>query len=508
MPTVDPADQETIDPRHTPGPNVEAVPGLRLTLLADGDLARVGVWADLPGDRPSGIGRRTPVFTDGRPLDNPFISRRPVGIAPTADGGAVLDVRLTPTGVVADGCAVVDTLRLDAASLELGVVLALGEHTVLLLERREGLDPAPDHGLVGSSAGLDRVRRQISLVADLDVPVLIRGESGVGKELVARAIHEASRRHGGPWVAVNMAGVPPTLAASTLFGHVRGAFTGAVAAHEGHFVHAHQGTLFMDEVGDTPAAVQPLLLRVLETGDVEPVGARRVASVNVRVISATDAFLEGRADFRVPLLHRLAGFQIQVPPLRTRRADIAQLCAHFATQELHTLGLEDRLQPVDVHQPWLPAALMVRLVTADWPGNVRQLRNVVRQLVITHRDRPQLDRWSAVIDGVLGHVAAPSDPVPSRPTYRHVDTLDDDALIAALEAHSFRIKATAEALGVSRTALYARVDRCPRVRKAGDLTAEEIAQAAALHPTIVDQAHALRVSLQALKRRMTALGVR
>lgn len=511
MPAMD-SDLETLDPhlleRSEPAPSH----ALRLTIMSHPEPARIGRFVDLP-PRPGGVpvSRLDPSFDDGRPLDDPFVSRKPLVI------GRVLDVTGTSTAVALNGRPVSGSAALDADTLALGAVLQLGEQVTLLLQRRPVIDVHAGFGLVGGSPGLDRVRQEIRLVADLDVPVLIRGPSGAGKELVARALHQASRRRDRRWVAVNMAAVQPELAASTLFGHARGAFSGAVSDHDGHFVRADGGSLFLDEVGDTPTDVQAMLLRVLETREVQPVGGRRAAPVDVRLISATDADLDDAERFRAPLLHRLAGFQVHVPPLAERRADVGPLFAHFARAELASMGLEGRWAG-DPRKPWLPASLMTALLLHGWPGNVRQLRNVTRQLVILHRDADRLKRWREILPRLLGPsinaAPAPAEqaPVEQAPTprkrYRHVDDVGDDELVAALEHNRFEIKAAAEQLGVSRTALYGRVDRCERVRKAADLSAEQIEAAGRSHPALEPLATALGVSLQALKRRMKQLGLR
>ncbi len=523
---MNPFDQATIDPRSRRAHTAPAAPQLRLTLLAHVDLSRVGHHARLEPTPTQAVARLHPEFSDGAPLLDPFVSRSPVVLGQDSAGGVIVDVRGTRTAVVLDGQPVSGTATVAVDRLDEGVVVELGTQVVALLHlHRTGDDRGrASFGLIGPSDGLARVRREIALVADLDVPVLIRGESGVGKELVARAVHRSSTRRDARWVSVNMAAVPANLAASTLFGHARGAFSGAVADHRGHFVEAHGGTLFLDEVGDTPPEVQVTLLRALETGEVQPVGARRPTTVDVRLISATDADLEGRDDFRGPLLHRLAGFQLFVPPLRARRADIGMLFVHFAEAEAEAIGVAEHLRRVEVRRPWLPAGLMGALARYGWPGNVRQLRNVTRQLMILHRDRPSLDQWATHLPRLLGAasearavttspVAPPAAPAPTptptpRKRYRHVDDISDDELVGALRAHAFALKATAAALGVSRTALYGRVERCPLVRPATALTAAEIEAAASTHPDLKARAAALEVSPQALKRRMTALGLR
>ena len=247
---------------------------------------------------------------------------------------------------------------------------------------------------MGCSDALGRVRDEIRVVGDLPVPVLIRGESGTGKELIARAIHRESRRAAAQYEVLNMATLSPTLAASELFGHVRGAFTGAERSHEGCFVRADGGTLFLDEIGEAPLDTQAQLLRVLETHDLRPVGGSVTRQVDVRVIAATDSDLEtavrlGR--FREALFQRLAGFRVQVPPLRERRVDIGPLIYHFVRLELASLGLADLLgADEDDREPWISATTIARLTRYHWPGNVRELRNMVRQLVIAGRHHAAL----------------------------------------------------------------------------------------------------------------------
>src|SRR5690606_9255737 len=200
---------------------------------------------------------------------------------------------------------------------------------------------------------------------------LIRGESGTGKELIARAIHRESLRAEQPYEALNMATLSASLAASELFGHVRGAFTGADRNHTGCFVRCDSGTLFLDEIGETPIDTQAQLLRVLETRDVRPVGGSAPKTVDVRVIAATDADLEGavrQGNFREALLQRLAGFRIIVPPLRERRVDIGPLIYHFARLELQTVGMTSLLEPSDERQPWISATTVARLCAYHWPA--------------------------------------------------------------------------------------------------------------------------------------------
>jgi len=230
-------------------------------------------------------------------------------------------------------------------------------------------------GFITRSPRMEDLLRQARLVADSDASVLIYGDSGTGKELLARAIHRASRRSDRPFIAVNCGAIPGDLLESELFGHARGAFTGAIQAHKGLFQSADSGTLLLDEIGDMPLPLQVKLLRVLQESEVRPVGSTRAIPVDVRVISATHRDLEAqRADgrFREDLYYRLNVVSLHLPPLSERREDIALL----ATDMLRKLATRYRKQV-----PTLAPDAMALLVAAPWPGNVRQLLNLLEQAV-------------------------------------------------------------------------------------------------------------------------------
>ena len=322
-----------------------------LTLLYHPDLRRVGeraLLSELTLGREARLGRHEPEFSTpesamGEPLNDRHISRQPLQLRPAPQGGIVLAAGESRTRVVVDGVLLAGELAIPAAELVRGVVLELADRVVLLLHVLDHLTApaAKRFGLEGDSSGIARVRDEIAGVADLEVGVLLRGETGTGKELAARALHDASRRHNGPFIAVNLGAIPPTLVASELFGAARGAYTGSVQQQEGYFRRAHGGTLLLDEIGEATPEVQVMLLRTLETGEVHPVGTQSPQRVDVRVLAATDADLEARAaagEFRAPLLHRLAGYEIWLPPLRERRDDVGRLLIHFLRRELAPLG--------------------------------------------------------------------------------------------------------------------------------------------------------------------------
>jgi PAS domain S-box-containing protein len=250
------------------------------------------------------------------------------------------------------------------------------ENEILLAEARENFGH-----IVGESLELKKVLSQIATVAPTEATVLVLGESGTGKELVARAVHDLSPRKGRPLVRVNCASIPKELFESEFFGHVRGAFTGAIKDRTGRFELADGGTLFLDEVGEIPLELQGKLLRVLQEGQFERVGDERTRRVDVRIIAATNRDLQAEAKagrFRLDLYYRLSVFPIELPPLRERLDDIEPLAAHFIRQAVRRLG---------VPLPRLTHAHVQQLQSYDWPGNIRELQNVIERAVILSRGR-------------------------------------------------------------------------------------------------------------------------
>src|SRR4051812_16386511 len=516
------------------------VPGL--TILGHPQSQRVGERAallDLSSGREALLSRGEPRFSPPgesalQPLAVPYLSRRPWLLRPAAGGGVQLvrgDSPMSLAAKVAGNDAgnhepIDSEASFSAAEVDRGVVLLLAGHVVLLLHRFRPVfpDSLPRYGLVGLSDSLLDLCRQIARVADLDVPVLLRGESGTGKELVAAALHRASSRRDRPFLALNMGALPASLAAAELFGATRGAYTGAEHARRGYFRRAHGGTLFLDEIGETPQEVQPLLLRALESGEVQPLGSEEPARVDVRVLAATDADLEqavAAGRFRAPLLHRLGGYAIRLPALRERRDDIGRLFFHFLREELAVLGEKRRLtEPGPDAQPWPPAAWIARLAAAPWPGNVRQLRNVARSLAIESRGTGEdaaEDRLPPAIEDLLREERPPLEPrsparppaaVPAKTVYRSPQDVSEEELLAALAANRWQPRATARQLGVSRPSLYFLLDAFPSTRKAMDLSREEIAEAGErCGGRLREMAALLHVSEAGIRRRMKELGL-
>ena len=272
------------------------------------------------------------------------------------------------------------------------------------IELGEFVDAGYDHsatefeGIVGSSPALRAVLAQIRMVAPTGSTVLIEGETGTGKELVARAIHLHSGRRNRPFVKVNCAAIPAELLESELFGHEKGSFTGAMAQRIGRFEAADGGTLFLDEIGDMPLQLQTKLLRVLQEQEFERVGGNRTIQVDVRIVAATNRDLKAMVDennFRADLYYRLAVFPMDVPPLRERREDIPSLTRYFVRK--HALRMDRNIESIPTHA-------MEALTNYDWPGNIRELQNVIERSVVLS-DGPDLHVALPEFDGGSGPVA-------------------------------------------------------------------------------------------------------
>ncbi len=502
-----------------------------LTVLAHPDSRRVGemvLLADLPGGESVDLSRQGPLFaqpgcTETTPLAVAHLSRRPLRLVPGPGVGEVSIERAgSRTQVDVDGEHLAERHVLGDAELRRGVVLTLGHRIVLLFHRHHPVHvPQPSLALIGESTPMVRLRGEVRLVAGLDTPILLRGESGTGKELLARAVHDTGERRGRPYLSVNMSAIPSSLATSELFGAARGAYTGSDRKKNGFFQHADGGTLFLDEISETPPDVQPLLLRVLDNGEVQPVGTAEPGRVDVRVLAATDADLEtliAEGRFRRPLLHRLAGYVIHVPPLRERKSDFGRLLYHFLDEELGKLGVDDAYGGGG--RPWPPADVVARLVRHDWPGNVRELRNVARRMAVLRRGGAKTLTAEALLKPAGDDSGSTAREVPAprlddrpagrwRPAYRRASQVSEEELLETLRAHCFELKPTAEALGIARGSLYDLIDRCSRVRKAADLRQGEIEEALqAADGDLAAAAAALEVSGQGLKRRLRSLGMR
>lgn len=313
------------------------------------------------------------------------------------------------------------------------------------------------HDMVGQSAAMHSLCSDIQLVASSDFSVLVHGETGTGKELVARNIHKYSPRAEQAFVQVNCASLPETLAESEFFGHRKGAFTGADKSREGKFMLADGGTIFLDEIGELPLSIQSKLLRVLQSGEIQPVGADKTEQVNVRVIAATNRNLENevaQGRFRADLYHRLSVYPINVPPLRARRDDIPLLAGFFIEQVRKKLGIK---------QVTLNSKLETILKQYDWPGNIRELEHVISRSAL----RAKQAQWPANIiciepkycelhtSNIITEtkVSVPSTANATQALKVAVDDFQRGKIIQALEEHNLNWSATARALQIDRANL-------------------------------------------------------
>jgi DNA-binding NtrC family response regulator len=329
----------------------------------------------------------------------------------------------------------VNGLRVTSADLVAGSVIALGRTHL-----RVALADAEKHDLVGASEAMRRLRGLIAQYAPTSLPVLITGETGTGKELVARAIHEQSGRKGA-FIPVNCGSIAPELVESELFGHERGAFTGAAAPRKGMFQEANGGTLLLDEIGELPLSLQPRLLRALETGAVRPVGADREVKVDVRVVAATHVDLDaavGRGHFRQDLYYRLNAAMLETPPLRMRASDVPFLASRFLEMDSpgHTLT----------------EGALARLAEHSWPGNVRELRNALKRAAALHG--PVIDAQHLLLQSAQWC----SEPTPAfggRP-YRDIER---DVIEHAIRRYGGNKRAAADALGIPKSTLHDKARR-------------------------------------------------
>jgi two-component system, NtrC family, response regulator AtoC len=343
------------------------------------------------------------------------------------------------------------------------ILLALGRAVEARVLRQRNRQLTAEHAIgrrvVCESAVMRHLLDAVSRIAAKEITVLVRGETGTGKELIGSLLHAQSRRAGGPLVRFNCGAIPAELAEAELFGHTRGAFTGATQARAGFFAQANGGTLVLDEVGELPISVQAKLLRALQEGEIQPVGSGRVEKVDARIVACTnrDLLAEVRAGrFREDLYYRLAVVELVVPPLRDRREDIPALAHEFALRYAERFGSEEvRLTP----------AIVERLVVADWPGNVRQLENVIARMVA-------LSGGGELGPESLGESAsAPSPPRPadgdptaadldgSHTLREQLDALERTVIARTMTAVRGNQSEAARRLGISRNTLTERLRR-------------------------------------------------
>jgi DNA-binding NtrC family response regulator len=314
------------------------------------------------------------------------------------------------------------------------------EYRYLRGERDEQFD---HYGIVGRSRAMEQIIQRAERVAETKSTVLITGETGTGKELIARAIHDRSAQRDMPLIKVNCAAIPESLLESELFGHVRGAFTGATTTKKGKFALADGGTIFLDEIGTMSLTVQSKLLRVLQEREFEPLGAERTERVDVRVIAATNRDLRQMVSdgkFQEDLFYRLNVIPIELPPLRERREDVAALVEHFVAKHAQRIGR--RIERID-------DSVVAALQQYEWPGNVRELENTIERAVVLSTD-PVI---TAQAISVLGVAAPQTTGLPSLKLRQNIEWVERETIRRALEASRGVKKDAAELMGISQRAL-------------------------------------------------------
>ncbi|WP_119155911.1 nitric oxide reductase transcriptional regulator NorR [Caldimonas tepidiphila] len=340
---------------------------------------------------------------------------------------------------------------------------ARSERQAQATQPAQGLAPAADDEILGHSAAMRQLLREIDVVADSELPVLLLGETGVGKELFARRLHRSSRRSARPLVHVNCAALPESLAESELFGHMKGAFSGATAERAGRFEAAHGGTLFLDEVGELPLAVQAKLLRALQSGEVQRLGADQPRRVDVRVIAATNRDLGAcvhEGHFRADLYHRLSVYPVHIPPLREREGDALTIAGHFLELNRTRLGLRAlRLAP----------EAEAAVLSYRWPGNVRELEHAISRAAVKALSRGagrgeivslgvellDIERGGAAPEPAVA-AGSPGRPpaAPAGPLKELVERTQRDAIASALSLHHGNWAAAARALELDASNLH------------------------------------------------------
>ena len=482
---------------------------LRLTIVFHPDLQRIGHWANLcpwetespeaiPGEL--SIGRYFPEFSDRRTLEDNYVSRLACVLTPKRsgypDGHFSLRMEAVSHADVRIGAAGHKGFVADHDALVKGVPLRVSHGVVLVLRLIAcgNNDEADSHHLLksilpGASVEMARLWHQIALVAPTNLPILIQGESGVGKERVAQAVHDLSARSSQHLVVINLGAVPPDLAAAELFGSVRGAYTGAID-RLGAFQRAHKGTLFLDEIADAPTAVQVQLLRALEQGEVQILGGVS-QTVNVRIVAATDQSTSEQDGFRAALHHRVAGFTLEIPPLRERPEDIVPQALMMLGTDVDVselLNPRHAMETPEVAAHW--ARFFFDALSHRWPGNSRELRHAV---MLVAQDK------SAMLPLIKG--------LQERETSGSAEALSDQHLEQVYQAQHYEIAATAAVLGLSRQALYRRLEAHPGFVLVDDLADTDILAVMKRVKSIKAAALELKISHHALRPRLRRLGV-
>ncbi|MFC0351717.1 sigma 54-interacting transcriptional regulator [Undibacterium danionis] len=506
---------------------------LALTIAWHPDLARIG--DQYIGGTEAGVielSRFIPSFQqingDALPIGHGGISRDPVRIVRDGSDGITICPPNSRMVVEVNGKEIQDITYLSAEQIEAGAILCLGRAVFVCIHWMRCLPKYnPVDGFLGVGSSAIQTRDLIRLAATSDNTVLLLGETGTGKEVAAQGIHNLSKRNTHKMVSVNMAALNESLAAADLFGATRGAYTGAQTTRDGFFSEAQNSTLFLDEIGNTPSTVQPMLLRVLENGEYRPLGATRDARSSARLITATDQDLYDDS-FNHALLRRLESFIIRIPPLRARREDIGLLIRHLLQN--------NSISSVDATQ--IPHSLINDMLNFDWPGNIRQMGNVFKRALLSIQmgefpqlanivERPKMAMATSVelrqpqtIAPTAPHAsptAAVSIVTPSKlnqatsdyaPTERKkLRDLTEQDVVDAMERHNWTIQYAADDLGISRPSMYKLIENNSQIRRIEQIPAQEIQNQFELANKHVELcASRLKTPSEALRRHLKGLG--
>lgn len=482
-----------------------------LTIIWHPELARIGEQAIITSQNLL-LSRYHPLFCKpeqpGLPLGHGGISRSPLELSIDAQGGVTITVPAGRMLVELDGKEIQGNHYLQPEQISNGAIIGLGRAVLLCLHWLTALpkNNAID-GLIGVGSSTQKARDLIRQVAATDATILLLGETGTGKEVAAQAIHSLSLRKHKPLVNVNMAALNDDLAAADLFGAAKGAYTGAQTARNGFFQEAEGATLFLDEIGNAPASVQPMLLRVLETGDYRPLGAIKDLATTARIIAATDQDLYG-GDFNPALLRRLESFVINLPPLRNRREDLGVLIVHLM-QSSSLANIADKN---------LSFTLLTQFATYNWPGNVRQLRHFLKRVLLGIANNeppsfaslietpPQRITYSVEPTNAYLHPTALSSV--EKKTRKKLNELSEEDVLAALEENEWNIQSAALALGISRPSMYKLMESNSKIRRVEKISAEEVQNAWRMANNDLEVcASLLKTPSEALRRHLRGLGV-
>lgn len=526
-----PAGDTTIPPEQDlAAPEAGKQSLLALTIVWHPVLIRVGESVDLFDLHELGrteISREKPAFCHlsagtGGGLGHRSLSRTRASleIFSVRPGRYEIKAGPAPSQIEVDGAFLSTAVTADLGDLDRGHLILLNNEIVLCLhlaaKRPRTAAAMPE--LVGTGQKIQLVREQAARFAKADVPVLIQGETGTGKGLLAKAIVSMSKRCREPFIAVNMASIPPGTASAELFGSHRGAFTGADSAKPGFFGVAEGGTLFLDEIGCAPFELQTALLRALGDREIQPLGAGKPKRVNVRVLAATDSDLladVAAKKFSAALFQRLCECRIELPPLRCRREDIGLLLLHFLAEQASL--------PADgVNGTWLRARTVAQLAAGSWPGNVRGLRSAAQYMVMEYssQENVQLDQTLQGFAGLReSRKALPTDGPPeverrtalsdTAPSKNNVLISDKDLASAFLD-NDRNYNRTALSLGIPKSTLHEMVARNPLIPKPGPLSDDELMQLLSVPGSslrgVADRynhsVHALKIRLSKLRKKL------